>query len=138
MVTFGRFTLVIAVVLIAGCAPTTQSTPIEAADPKPACDASKISVESINAKFVNDCRRSDCTVLKGVATVVNGCEFPVGAQFQIIATDGSGAALASNTAWLNSTRNLPVGRSVLSLEQAVDYVPGATGITVQPVEVRRW
>jgi hypothetical protein len=76
--------------------------------------------------------------LQGAATIVNGCAIPTGIQIQVIGLDASGNAVASNDLWPASTRNMPPGENVISLEQALDYQPGIASVRIQPIDTRQW
>lgn len=132
-----------AITMIAACSPSEPEASASVvlkpqSEPEAECVPSDIVVKSFKARFHDECRRRSCPHLKGVVTIDNTCPGPTGVQFQITLIDGSGAALATRDLWLGSTRNLPVGESVLSLDHTVDYQDGAESIRVEPIDVRVW
>lgn len=140
-----RHGTLILVLTLAACSPspaprqeamTPARTPAQ--NPEPDCSPARIAVTRVDAGFERACKGEGCTILKGVTTVKNDCPHPVGVEFQVTLKSESGAALATTTLWLNSTRNLPVGESVLSLDHAIEYRPGAAVVSVAPVRTKVW
>lgn len=135
--------LVTSVILLSSCqpaSPVATATQASQQAPKPECSSSDIRISKTNAGMVDPCRSRSCPSLKGVATIFNGCPYPVGVQLQVVLEDGAGNALVSKDFWPASTRNLPQGESVVSLDYPIDLPnpKAASSVAVQAVAVRRW
>lgn len=135
--------LVTSVILLSSCQPASQvATATQASHPvpKPECSASDIRISKTNAGMVDPCRSRSCPSLKGVTTIFNGCPYPVGVQIQVVLEDAAGNALAVKDFWPASTRNLPQGESVVSLDYPIDLSnpKAASSFAVKAVAVRRW
>lgn len=103
-----------------------------------ACRLSDITIKSMKAGFVDECRRSPCIYMKGVAVLTNRCSEPVGVQLKITAYDRAGAPVATRELWPASTRNIPPGDYTFSLDQWLDYDPEIKTFDLVPIEVRQW
>ena len=100
-----------------------------------ACSLSDIEIKSIRARFVDECSRSPCIYLKGVAVLTNKCADPIGVQVKITAYDASRNPMATNELWPASVGNIPPGDYTFSIDQWLDYEPGMKAVEVAPVRV---
>jgi hypothetical protein len=102
------------------------------------CALSEISIKSVKVKFVDECRRSPCPHIKGVAVLINQCSESVGVQIKITAFDKAGAPIATRDLWPASTRNIPPGDYTFSLDQWLDYDPEMKKFELTPIRVKQW
>lgn len=102
------------------------------------CNLTDISIKSFKAKFVDECRRSPCIYMKGVAVLTNRCAEPVGVQIKITAYDKIGAPVATRELWPASVRNIPPGDYTFSIDQWLDYDPEIKQFDLVPISVKRW
>lgn len=102
------------------------------------CKVSDITIKSMKAKFVDECKLSPCIYMKGVAVLTNNCAEPVGVQIKITGYDGSGSPVATRDLWPASVRNIPPGDYTFSLDQWLDYDPEIKKFDLQPIEVKQW
>jgi hypothetical protein len=103
-----------------------------------ACTLSDITIKSMKARFVDECRRSPCIYMKGVAVLTNRCSEPAGVQLKMTAYDRTGAPVATRELWPANTRNIPPGDYTFSLDQWLDYDPEMKTFDLVPIEVRQW
>lgn len=103
-----------------------------------ACTLSDITIKSMRVKFVDECRRSPCIYMKGVAMLTNRCSEPIGVQVKMTAYDRTGAPVATRELWPAGTRNIPPGDYTFSLDQWLDYDPDMKTFDLVPIEVRQW
>jgi hypothetical protein len=87
------------------------------------CNVSDIAIKSMKAGFVDECTRTPCIYMKGVAVLTSNCAESVGVQVKITGYDGSGAPLATRELWPASIRNISPGDYTFSLDQWLDYDP---------------
>ncbi len=113
--------------------PTLQSTPKNSP-----CTVSDFSVEINNFTFANKCSQSDCYYMEGSATLTNACAVPSGAQLKIVGLNANNKPIASRNFWPESIRNIPVGKTVVSLDQALDHNSEITQITLEVIDTRVW
>ena len=135
--------IVTSVILLSSCQPASPvATPTQASQPapKPECSVSDIRISKTNAGMVDPCRSRSCPSLKGVTTIFNGCPYPVGVEIQVVLEDSAGNALVAKEFWPASTRNLPQGESVVSLDYPIDLPnpKAASSFEVKAVAVRNW
>ena len=102
------------------------------------CAVSDIKVKSIKAKFVDECRRSPCVIMKGVGVLTNQCSEPIGVQLKITAYDKAGAPVATRELWPASIRNIPPGDYTFSLDQWLEHDPEIKTFEVVPVSIKKW
>lgn len=102
------------------------------------CSLSDIQITSLKAQFVNKCTSTECWYMKGVATLQNNCAEAVGVQIQIVGSDESGSPIASDELWPASTRNIPPGRFVFSVDQYLEYDPSITKFELTAISVQHW
>lgn len=102
------------------------------------CTLSDVSIKSLNAKFVDECQRSSCPHMKGVAVLTNRCSEPVGVQIKVTAYDKSGAPVATRDLWPASINNIPPGDYTFSLDQWLDYDPAIKTFDLRPVAIKHW
>ena len=102
------------------------------------CAPSDISIKSMKAKFVDECRTTSCPYMKGVAVLTNGCSEPIGVQLKITAYDKAGAPVAARELWPASVKNIPPGDYTFSLDTWLDYDPEINTFEIAPVAVKRW
>jgi hypothetical protein len=103
-----------------------------------ACSLSDISIKSMKAKFVDECRSSSCFYMKGVAVLTNRCSEPVGVQVKITAYDKARAPVATRDLWPDSTNNILPGDYTFSLDHWLDYDPEIKTFDLVPIAVKRW
>jgi hypothetical protein len=103
-----------------------------------ACALSDITIESIKARFVDECGRSSCTAMKGIAVLANRCAEPVGVQLKITGYDRAGRPVASRDLWPASVGNIPPGDYPFSLDQWLKYDPEIKAIGLTPIGIRQW
>lgn len=108
------------------------------AAPAAGCTTSDISIKSMKARFVDECRASSCPYMKGVAVLTNGCQEPIGVQLKITAYDKAGAPAATKDMWPASVKNIPPGDYTFSLDTWLDYDPEIKTFEITPVAVNRW
>jgi len=108
------------------------------ASARAACALSDITIESIKARFVDECGRSSCTSMKGIAVLVNRCAEPVGVQLKITGYDRAGTPIASRDLWPASVRNIPPGDYPFALDQWLKYDPQIKAIGLTPINIRHW
>lgn len=102
------------------------------------CNVADIGIKSFKAKFVNECRRSPCFYMKGVAVLTNRCAEPVGVQIKITAYDKGGAPVATRDLWPASVKNISPGDYTFSIDQWLDYDPEIKRFDLVPINVKRW
>jgi hypothetical protein len=102
------------------------------------CKVSDIAIKSMKAKFVDECTRSPCIYMKGVAVLTNKCAEAIGVQIKITGYDVSGSPVATRDLWPASVRNIPPGDYTFSLDQWLEYDPGLKRFELQPIEVKQW
>lgn len=103
-----------------------------------ACSPSEITIKSLKARFVNECRGSPCLSLKGVAVLTNGCAEAVGVQLKITGYDKTGAPVASHDLWPASIANIRPGDYTFSLDSWLAYDPAIKFFELRPISVRKW
>ena len=103
-----------------------------------ACSASDIAVKSMKARFVNECSRSKCIVMRGVAVLTNRCTEPFGVEMKITGFDKAGAPMATRELWPASVRNIAPGDYTFSLDMWLEYQPGMVSFELSPVRVQQW
>ena len=103
-----------------------------------ACKSSDIEITSVRTRFVDDCRRTPCYVLRGAATLNNKCAEAVGVQVQIVGLDSSGAPVAANEMWPASVQNIAPGAYTFSLDTWLQYDPAIVRFELKVQSVRRW
>ena len=103
-----------------------------------ACSISDIAIKSMKARFVDECQRSPCVYMKGVAVLTNRCKEPVGVQVKITGYDKSDSPVATRELWPASIRNIPPGDYTFSLDQYLDYDPSIKRFDLTPIEVKQW
>lgn len=102
------------------------------------CTLSDISIKSVKAKFVDECKTRQCISMKGVAVLTNRCSEPIGVQVKITGYDKAGAPVATRELWPASVRNIPPGDFTFSLDQWLDYDSEMKKFDVVPVAVKQW
>jgi hypothetical protein len=102
------------------------------------CDISKIKIDITNFSFENSCQHSDCTSMKGAAIITNNCSIPIGVEVQITGYNKNNTPIATQKYWPNSINNLPVGQTVISLDQRLDYSPEISTITLTPTHTKQY
>lgn len=103
-----------------------------------ACTTADITIKSVKTRIVNECRASDCSVIKGVAVLRNGCQKPVGIQVKIIGYDKRNAPVAARDLWVASINNIAPGDYTFSIDQWLDYDPSIKSVTIEPIAVQEW
>ena len=103
-----------------------------------ACTLSDISIKSVKAKFIDECKTRKCISMKGVAVLTNRCSEPIGVQVKITGYDKTGAPVATRELWPASVRNIPPGDFTFSLNQWLDYDSEMKKFDVVPVAVKQW
>lgn len=103
-----------------------------------ACALSDITIDSIKARFVDECGRSSCIYMKGIAVLANRCAEPVGVQLKITGYDRAGTPIATRDLWPASVGNIPPGDYPFSLDQWLKYDPEIRSIGLTPISIRRW
>ncbi len=106
--------------------------------PAASCSLDDIRVKSFRAKFVNECERSECVVMKGVAVLTNRCHESVGVLIRVTAYDSHGAPVSTANRWPASIENIPPGDYTFSLDQWLDYDPEMKTFDLTPIEIHRW
>lgn len=112
--------------------------PVAVAPASASCTAMNVSARVNKIRIEDECRTRSCPVFKGTATVTNGCDEPIGVQLKITAVDANGNPLSTRNFWPESTRNMPVGDTVVSLDQTVDPDPQIENVLLSVIQVRRW
>lgn len=107
------------------------------ADPN-VCTVEKIDVVSVEAGFVDECRRTPCPSFKGAGVLNNRCTIPVGVQLKITGLDSSGKTIAVRDLWPNSIRNIPPGEYSFSMDQWLDHDPRMKTFEVEVIETKVW
>jgi hypothetical protein len=85
------------------------------------CTLSDISIKSTKAKFVNPCKNTTGTHLKGVAVLTNRCSESIGLQVKITGYDKAGNPVATRDLWQASISNILPGDYTFSLDHWLDY-----------------
>jgi hypothetical protein len=99
---------------------------------------SDITIESIRARIVDECRRSKCTAMKAIAVLANRCAEPVGAGLKITGYDRAGRPVATRDLWPASVGHIPLGDYPFSLDQWLIYEPEIKAIGLTPIGIRHW
>lgn len=102
------------------------------------CSVSDITIKSMRAGFVDECRSSSCPALRGVAVLTNGCKEAIGVQVKIVGLDASGAPVSAKDTWPASINNIPPGDYTFSLDHFLRYDQRIKRFTLQPIVVKRW
>lgn len=102
------------------------------------CSISDIEIKSMRVRFVDECQRSPCFYMKGVAVLTNRCAVPVGVQVKITGYDQSGLPVATRELWPASVRNIQPGDYTFSLDRYLDYDPSIEKIDLVPISVKQW
>lgn len=102
------------------------------------CSVSDITIKSMRAGFVDECRRSSCPALRGVAVLTNRCKEAIGVQVKIVGLNASGAPVSAKDTWPASINNIPPGDYTFSLDHYLAYDARITRFTLQPIVVKRW
>jgi hypothetical protein len=139
----GVFGLLVAAKFLSGpTAPSNygayEAVPTPASNAVAGCSLDDISIKSVKAKFVDECRASSCYYMKGVGVLTNGCSEPIGVQVKITAYDKDGAPLATRELWPASVKNIPPGDYTFSMDTWLDYDPAIAKFGVSPIDIRRW
>lgn len=103
-----------------------------------ACSVADIAIKSIDAKFVDRCRRTPCPSMKGLAVLTNHCAESVGVQIKITGYNKNHAPLATRDLWPASINNIPPGDYTFSLDTWLDYDPAIKTFDLVPISVKRW
>ncbi len=102
------------------------------------CAVSDIRIVSIDASFVDVCRRRVCFHFKGAGRLRNTCAFPIGVELKITALDRRGAPVAVKQFWPASVENIAPGEFSFSLDEVLSFDSRIDRFTVVPVTVQRW
>jgi hypothetical protein len=113
-------------------------SPLSGAAPALSCQRSDITIKRLDARIVDECKRTPCPQLRGVAVLTNGCSEAIGVQLKIVGLDASGAPIATKDFWPASVSNIPPGDFTFSLDYALDADPRLRRFTLEPVRVERW
>jgi hypothetical protein len=103
-----------------------------------ACKVSDIQIMSMRARFADECRRSPCPVMKGVAVLRNNCTQATGVKLQIVGLDKAGAPVAARELWPASTRNIAPGEYTFSVDHYLEHDPAIVRFRLTPVAVKTW
>lgn len=102
------------------------------------CKVSDIEIKTFRAGFVNNCTRTPCYSLKGVAVITNKCDKPTGVQLQMTGYDKDNVPVTTRSSWPASIRNIEPGEYTFSLDTWLDYDASIVSFTLVPVRVRQW
>ena len=111
--------------------------PAAAAPVVQGCPRSAIRIKSMQARVVDECKRTPCPAMRGVAVLTNTCADPVAVQLKIVGLDRSGQPVATRDFWPASTSDIPPGDYTLSLDHALDPDPRLHSYTLEPIRVER-
>lgn len=100
------------------------------------CKTTDISIKTTRIKWVDECKRSPCTVLRGTAVLTNNCSLPVGVEVKITGFDKHGTPIATRDLWPASTNNIAPGDYVFSLDQWLDYDPAIKTFSLSAITVK--
>lgn len=103
-----------------------------------ACTTRDIRIKSMEARFVDECRRKSCPSMRGVAVLTNGCNRAVGVQVKIVGYDGKGQPVATRDLWPASTSNIPPGDYTFSLDHYLEYDARIRRFTLEPIRAQAW
>lgn len=117
---------------------TTEASTVASGGAGPRCSVDAINIKSVKFGFVDECRRSACPVMRGVAIITNGCAEAVGVEIKITGLDASGAPVSTRELWPASVRNIPPGDYTISLDQYLPYDGRIKSITLAPIRVKQW
>ncbi len=102
------------------------------------CNTSHIDTKINTFSFEDHCTQSTCFYMQGAAEITNNCPYPVGVQLKIIGYDSQNSPISSKNFWPESTLNLPVGVTAISLDQALDYDSRIETISIHPTKTKVW
>lgn len=105
---------------------------------KSVCNTNDFNINIREYSFINECRVSDCSVMKGTAIITNNCINSAGVEVKIIGYDKNNEIIKVRDIWPASINNIPPGEYPISINQYLEFDKRIESISIEPIRVKIW